>query len=155
MLMTLLTALAIAAPSQAAPARHTIQDVAWIAGCWASAAGGRQVDEQWMKPAGGSMLGISRTVAKGRTVATEFIQMREEADGLFYIALPSGQSEARFKLVAASDGSVRFENPGHDFPQVITYVRQADGSLVAQISGTVNGHARSIDFSMQRSSCGS
>ena len=155
MLMTLLTAIALAAPSQAAPTRHTITDVAWIAGCWANASGGRQVDEQWMKPAGGSMLGISRTVAKGRTVATEFIQMREEADGLYYIALPSGQSEARFKLVAVADGSARFENPSHDFPQVITYARQADGSLLAQISGTVNGQARAVDFPMQRGSCGS
>ena len=153
-MMTLLIALTIAAASQAAPSKHTINDVAWIAGCWSSAAGGRQIDEQWMKPAGGSMLGISRTVAKGRTVATEFIQMREEAEGLFYIALPSGQSEARFKLVAAGEGSVRFENPAHDFPQVITYVRQADGSLVAQISGTMNGQARAIDYPMQRSSCG-
>src|SRR5688500_4741980 len=137
MLMPLLIALAMAAASQAAPARHPINDVAGIAGCWASASGGRPVDEQWMKPGAGSMLGRSRTVAKGRTVATEFSQMREEADGLYYIALPSGQSEARFKLVAASEGSARFETPAHDFPQVITYVRQADGSLNAQISGTV------------------
>ncbi|MDQ3071578.1 MAG: DUF6265 family protein [Acidobacteriota bacterium] len=154
MLMTLFTALAVSLAPQAAPARHTINDVAWIAGCWTSSSGGRQVDEQWMKPAGGTMLGISRTVAKGRTVATEFIQLREEADGLYYIALPSGQSEARFKLVAASEGSARFENPAHDFPQVITYVRQPDGSLVAQISGTVNGKARAIDYPMQRGSCG-
>ena len=155
MLLTVLAALALAAAPQAAPARHTINDVAWIAGCWASNAGGRQVDEQWMKPAGASMLGIGRTVANGRTVATEFLQLREEADGLFYVALPSGQAEARFKLVAASDGNARFENPAHDFPQVITYARQADGSLLAQISGTVNGKARAVDFPMQRGSCGS
>ena len=153
MLLTLAAAFALVVTPQAAPARHTINDVAWIAGCWSSA-GGRQVDEQWMKPAGASMLGMSRTVAKGRTVATEFLQLREEADGVFYVALPSGQAEARFKLVAAADGNARFENPAHDFPQVITYVRQADGSLVAQISGTVNGRARAIDFPMQRAGCG-
>ena len=32
--------------------------------------------EQWMTPAGGTLLGISRTVAKGRTVAHEFMQIR-------------------------------------------------------------------------------
>lgn len=152
MLLAVITAIAIAAPQ--APVRHTINDVAWIAGCWSSAAGARQVDEQWMAPAGGTMLGVSRTVAKGRTVATEFLQLREEEAGVFYIALPSGQAEARFKLAEAADGKARFENPAHDFPQVITYTRQADGALLAQISGKMNGQDRTIDFPMRRGRCG-
>ena len=132
---------------------HTIDDAAWLAGCWTREGNGRQYDEQWMKPAGGTMLGMSRTVSKGRTSAWEFLQLREEDGQVFYVAKPSNQQEARFKLTEARDGFLRFENPDHDFPKVITYTRGADGALLAQIQGPMNGQTRTIDFPMTRGGC--
>jgi len=55
--------------------------LAWLAGCWASEGGEPGSGEQWMPPAGGTLLGTSRTVAKGRTVAHEFMQIREQEPG--------------------------------------------------------------------------
>ena len=142
----------LAASSPAQP--HVIEDVGWLAGCWTSAAGERRMDEQWMAPAGGTMFGMSRTVSKGRTVASEFLELRQEGDDVFYIARPSGQAETRFRLVEAAPGRAVFENRAHDFPQVIRYIRKADGSLLAQIEGPRGGRTRTIDFPMRPGACG-
>ena len=85
----------------------TIVKLAWLAGNWRMEKNGRVIDEQWMAPAGGLMLGMGRTIAKGRVVEQEFLQIREGPVGaLFYIAQPSGQKEATFTLASLSDMSV-------------------------------------------------
>jgi hypothetical protein len=39
----------------------TVEEVGWIAGCWQHSAGARLIEEQWMRPRAGLMLGVSRT----------------------------------------------------------------------------------------------
>ena len=131
----------------------TIDQAGWIAGCWSRLAGERSTEEHWMKPAGGTMLGMSRTVAKGRTSEYEFLRIIEQSGTLAYVALPSGQKEATFTLTTVKPGEMVFENPKHDFPTRIIYQRQSDGSLKARIEGTMNGQTRGVDFPMAR--CGS
>jgi len=139
-----------------APAQEkktTIADFAWLAGCWDGSGGGRESLEQWMKPSGQTMLGMSRTVANGKTVAYEFIQLREQDGDLFYVAKPSGQAEASFKLVKSGNQEAVFENPQHDFPQRIIYRLEKDGSLSAAIEGMSKGKLKHIDFPMKRAKC--
>jgi hypothetical protein len=128
----------------------TIDQASWISGCWSRQAGDRSTEEHWMKPAGGTMLGMSRTIAKGRTSEYEFLRIVEQDGTLAYVALPSGQKEATFTLAAARPGELVFENPKHDFPTRVMYQRQPDGSLKARIEGTMNGQPRGIDFPMAR-----
>jgi hypothetical protein len=132
----------------------TINDLAWLKGCWSSNRNGRETTEHWMKPAGGTMLGISRTVADGKTVEFEFTQIRQEASGeILFVAKPSGQPEATFKLIKGSDREVIFENRQHDFPQRVIYRLQGDGSLLGRIEGLSKGQEKSVDFPMTRTRC--
>ena len=131
-----------------------IEDFAWIAGCWERAGNNREMREHWMKPAGGTMLGMNRTVANGKTREYEFLQIRQEESGeIFYVALPSGQKETRFKLVKHAAREAVFENPEHDFPQRIIYRLEQDGSLFARIEGTMQGQEKGMDFPMKRAAC--
>ena len=130
-----------------------IERVSWIAGCWEGRTATRVYTEQWMKPLGGLMLGVSRTVAGERAVAFEFLQIRADGTDLFYVAKPSGQAEASFKLTRASEREAVFENPQHDFPQRIIYRLQPDGSLIARTEGKSNGTDRAVDFPMKRVTC--
>ena len=64
--------LAAAAPAglpdagqQAGP---DVDRLSWLSGCWTQPRGNGLVEEQWMAPRGGSMLGMSRTVIGGKTV---------------------------------------------------------------------------------------
>lgn len=130
----------------------TTSDVAFLTGCWKSERGARVVEEHWLAPAGGSLMGVGRTVADGKTTAFEFLQIRDLPDGLTYIAKPSGQAEAAFIATSKSARRVVFENPQHDFPQRISYSLSGD-TLTARIEGTMNGKERGIDFVYTRANC--
>lgn len=132
----------------------TINDLSWLAGCWEGNVRGRHIDEQWMKPAAGLMLGMARTIAPGKATEFEFTQIREDKTGsIYYVAKPSGQAEASFKLIKLENKEVVFENPEHDFPQRVIYRLQPDGSLFARVEATVNGQTRGIDYPYKRAKC--
>ncbi len=139
-------------PKSAAPATVAINQLGWLAGNWRMEKGGRVVDEQWMAPVAGVMLGMSRTVFRGKVVEHEFIQIREGPGGaLFFIALPSGQKEAAFQILSLSATVAVFENLQHDFPQRISYTLQPDGSLLAAIEGPgKDGQTRRVEFPYKR-----
>jgi len=131
-----------------------IDDLRWLGGCWARDGGEPGSGEQWMSPAGGSMLGLSRTVRNGKTTALEFIRIVETDDGgLHYIALPSGQALTAFVMTAISSDEVVFENPAHDFPQRVAYRRLSAERMVAWIDGDIDGQFRRIEFPMIAVDC--
>ncbi|MGB5815735.1 MAG: DUF6265 family protein [Thermoanaerobaculia bacterium] len=131
----------------------SVEDLAWLAGCWASVGAEAGSGEQWMEPAGGTLLGVNRTVKGSETVAHEFMQIRETESGeIEFIANPSGQSEAAFSLVGLSADEVVFENPDHDFPQRIIYRLKGD-DLEGRIEGKVKGELKGVDFPLKRVDC--
>jgi hypothetical protein len=127
--------------------------LSWFAGCWRQESSSRTVDEVWMAPQADGMLGMSRTVAKGRIVEYEFIQLRAREGKIVYIAKPSGQPEATFTATTVGPREAIFENPAHGFPQRIIYRLQADGSIAARVEGTAQGKTRGVDFPMKRVAC--
>lgn len=144
--------LSAADPAPQGTVPVAISQLGWLAGHWRMEKGGRVVDEQWMAPAGGVMLGMSRTIARGKVVEYEFIQIREGPGGaLYFIAMPSGQKEAAFQVVSVSAMEAVFANPQHDFPQKISYRLQPDGSLLAVIEGSGrDGQTRRVEFPYKR-----
>ena len=110
-----------------------------------------------MRPAGGLMLGVGRTLrrtAAGDSVSEfEFVRISERDGRLVYKAQPSGQATAEFISEEVSDSSVTFANLAHDFPQRVRYRRRGTDSLLARIEGTRNGALRGIDFPYARSAC--
>ena len=131
--------------------KTTVASLGWLAGEWVFERNWRVVTERWGAPAGGMMLGTSHTVAKEKTVEYEFVLIRAEANGdIVYVAKPSGQREASFKLVRASERELVFENPEHDFPQRISYTLKDDQTLVAAIEGAKNGKPRRVEFPYRR-----
>ena len=147
-------ALAAITGVTAAAAERDIEQVAWLAGCWKNESAEAGSVEHWTQLAGGTMLGVSRTVRRGETVEFEFMQLRHLPDGtLAFIAFPSGQPSTVFPLLRISDAEAIFENAEHDFPQRVVYARDGEAKLRARIEGTVNGTLRVIEFPMSRVSC--
>ena len=132
----------------------TIDELAWISGCWAVEGAEPGSGEQWTAPAGGTMLGTNRAIRDGRTVAHEFLQIRETDDGsLVYIAAPEGQTETEFELLSSGLNLVAFENSWYEFPRRIIYRLEGDDRLVARIEGEVDGEFQAVDFPMRRVPC--
>ena len=162
-LLAVLLAVPAAAPAQAeGPASAvadtlptgaaSIEDLGWLTGSWGFEEGGRRYEEHWTAPDGATMLGMSRTVAGGRTVAHEFLRIDERDGRLVYTAWPSGQPTASFTSVTVGGGRVVFENRAHDYPTRVIYERRQDGSLLARVEGTRDGEPAGSDFPLKRRS---
>lgn len=144
--MTVVAAsLMTSAPIQAAD----ISDLGWLSGCWVQTTGDRVVEEQWLAPAGGLALGVSRTLRGGAVRSYEYMRI-EAVEGVpTFFAMPSGQAPASFPAVRQTNDEIVFENTTHDFPQQIVY-RHTDTGLHAHISGSMSGETRTITFNYQR-----
>jgi hypothetical protein len=145
------TSRAPASPGGATPdAPQSISGLAWFAGSWETDDRGRYVEEHWTRPAGGTMLGMSRTVRGDKTVAFEFIRLESRSDGIFYVAQPQGRPPVDFKLASLHDQEATFVNPGHaDHLKKIVYRKNADGSLTARIEGQDGGQSFSQEWQLQ------
>jgi len=150
--------LALSASRRASTPRDTtaldsptsISGLAWFAGSWETDDRGRYVEEHWTRPAGGTMLGMSRTVRGGKTVAFEFIRLESRPDGIFYVAQPQGHPPVDFKLAELQGQEATFVNPGHnDHLKKIVYRKNLDGSLTARIEGEDAGQAFSQEWLYQ------
>jgi hypothetical protein len=137
---------------RAKPAAKGIERLAWLQGCWELASAGHTVEEQWMAPRGGSMVGVGRTTRGDALIDYEFVVIRERGEQLVYIAHPSGQPASEFLASTVSEDSVVFENAEHDFPQRIGYRRQG-AALEAWIEGAKAGQNRRIEFPYRRAAC--
>lgn len=150
-------ALAVhALASTISPPQDPVPDlnrVAWLSGCWELRSGARLVEEQWMRPRGGLMMGMSRTSRNDTIVEFEQIRVETRGGSLYFVASPSRQATAEFLATAITDSSVTFENPAHDFPRKIAYRRQGADSLVGTIEGPRGGQTRTISFPYRRVTC--
>jgi hypothetical protein len=84
-----------------------IDRAGFLQGCWERRAGNRQVEEQWMKPRGGTMLGMARTVRGDTLIEYEFVRIFEQGGRLIYAAQPSGQPPAEFTSASIEAGAIR------------------------------------------------
>jgi hypothetical protein len=138
--------LALFLMAQAAPPA-TVADLGWMSGRWETvSANGEWTEESWGRPRGGLMLGYSRSGAGERLREFEFLRVQAGEDGApTYLAQPGGQPAVPFRMTAHDATSATFDNPAHDFPQRIRYVRTGD-IMVATISALDGSHAMSWTY---------
>ena len=118
---------------QAAPAA-SVDSLGWMSGRWEAVEGQQWTEESWSAPRAGVMLGYSRTAQNGTVRAFEFLRLQAGADGVpVYWGSPGGEPAVGFRLTASTPASATFDNPGHDYPQRLHYVRDGE-TMVATIS---------------------
>jgi hypothetical protein len=133
--------------------------MSWLYGCWGGKVNGRDFREQWMPLRGNTMLGIGSTEFQDKLSSYEYLRIEGRGDGVYYVALPSEQKEAAFKLVSAvrdnrDEANIfTFENAQHDFPQRIIYRRGTEGWLYATIEGKMQGQDRQVTYPYRRIDC--
>ena len=129
-----------------APEACSIEKLAWMAGSWEMTTEKSRTEEHWTTVDGGTLLGMSRTVAGGKTVFFEYLRVEARPDGIYYVAHPKARPGTDFKLVRCEGEEAVFENAEHDFPQRIIYRKKPDGSLHARIEGPREGKIVGQDY---------
>lgn len=146
--------LALILAAQLAGPPATIDQMTWLQGCWIQTKPNGAVEELWMAPGGGTMLGLGRTVRDGKLRDYEFVRIVEADGSLAYVAEPSGQAKATFALKSLTADEAVFEDPAHDFPQRVIYRRVGGDAVAGRIEGQIGGQAKSVDFPYKRCASG-
>ena len=130
-------------PMMASSGNSAQSGLDWLSGCWVTADQSSQ--EVWVVDSDKSLIGFSVALSAGKVVFYEILSIKQNDDGLWtYTAHPSGQASASFIAVETSENSVVFANPDHDYPQEISYRRDAS-QLYATISLRGGDNPNSFD----------
>jgi len=132
---------------------YDIKKAEWLIGTWENKSLKGSIYETWSKTNDIELSGKSYILKEKDTIVFENIRLVQETDSLFYIPIVKNQNEGlpvRFSAKTISETQLIFENPQHDFPQIISYTKINTDSLTAEISGTKNGQNRKQTFPMKR-----
>jgi len=133
--------------------KSPINKAEWLIGTWVNRTPKGNIYEAWTRKNDGELFGKSYMLEKNDTILFETIRLVGEGDSLFYIPAVKDQNNGRpvrFAMKVISDTKLVFENPKHDFPQIISYNRINADSLVAEISGIIQGKERRQMFPMKK-----
>ncbi|HOZ75922.1 MAG TPA: DUF6265 family protein [Flavobacterium sp.] len=134
-------------------AKDKIKTADWLIGNWENELEQGILSESWEKANDSTFNGKSFFIKDKDTLNNETIVLSQKGDDLFYIPVVQGQNNNEpvvFKMTKADAKQLVFENPKHDFPQKISYTKINNDSIVAAISGVVNGKAESESYPMKR-----
>ena len=144
------SAVGVVADAEETPAGPSASLPGWLAGAWTREARGAVSEELWHAPRGGMMLASTRTASENQVYEFEFLRIVQREGTLVFIAQPNGDPPTEFALTAQGADSVRFENPAHDFPQVIVYRSTGAGRMEAVVSGRDPKGPRRVVFEFSR-----
>jgi Domain of unknown function (DUF6265) len=131
------------------PQTAAVDDLAWLAGCWAQVGDGERIEECWLAPRGGMMLGVGRTLRDDGRTAFEFLRIAADEDGtVTYFASPGGKPPTPFRLTSRGPRQAVFENPEHDFPQRLVYRLDDDGVLRVRVEAVTGGETRGFGLTL-------
>ncbi|MEM6895393.1 MAG: DUF6265 family protein [Bacteroidota bacterium] len=151
-IMALLASILIG--SWAIQTKGDIKKMEWVLGKWERQTSKGVVYEHWTKLSEFQLDAKNYMVRDGKTTVLETIQLISNTEGVFFIPTVGNQNNAqpvKFTLNKLSDIRFEFVNEQHDFPQYITYHKVGSDSLVAEISGTINGKKQRRQFKMKKS----
>ncbi len=123
----------------------SVKDIDWLAGTWMDTNG---MEEHMTTAEGGKILGMSKLVMGGKIAFYEFFEIEEVGGNLVLTPMPFGKPGVKFTATQVTGSSVRFENPKHDYPNMINYSYKKNGTLQITVEGNQSGKPISTTFHM-------
>jgi hypothetical protein len=151
-LILLLTAL-VSCKNSGSNEKDKIKEARWILGNWENKTVDGNLTETWKKVNDSTFQAQSYFIKEKDTLHFESITLQQNGEVLSYSATVKGQNSDKpvtFKLTNSTEKQLVFENPKHDYPKKIIYTQINEDSLVAEISGTLEGKATSEKFAMNK-----
>ncbi len=123
----------------------------WLVGAWSGRDGEATIRETWCPRADGSLVADNRTTVGDRQVAFERIAIADDGGRAVYLARPGGREDATpfHRTDPGTAPAAVFENPTHDFPHGLLYLRDGD-ALHVTVNGREQGELRTLEFHWTR-----
>ena len=114
---------------------------------WERKDGDKTTLERWFPHAGTTIMGMSHTYDSKRTYFFEFMRIATHGGRIAYIVQPGGDRPTLFRAAKVTDDEAVFENPAHDHPQRIRYVKTDKGmtATISQMDGS-----KATEFAFER-----
>jgi len=120
-----------AAQSANPPANATLANLAWLEGRWQGTWGPRIIDQTWMAPKAGTMIGVFREVGNDNTLVVELFSLVETSAGIEYrsrhftpsLAPWETSAPSVLKLTSADPARIVFENALDGKPKRVVFTR--------------------------------
>lgn len=139
-------------PETSVSSGYAMEGKEWLLGLWKIP--DQPYFEHWKKESDTSFAAISYRVLEGDTHVLEHIRLFYENEKLVYqptLQRDSGQVAINFWHQDTGRDTLVFENPAHDFPNLIYYEHAGQDSLHIFIQGTLPDSSTSRQyFSMKR-----
>jgi hypothetical protein len=110
--------------------KATVADLAWMTGSWAGPIGEQTLEENWIRPLGGSIAAVVRFTEDGATNMTELIVIEESRGTLVFRVqqwfpgyVPRNPEPQEMTLVELAENRVGFASAGPGDFNSLTYSR--------------------------------
>ena len=120
----------------------------WLAGEWnrTNAKPGRSGVEKWIMNSATELHGWGISLRGSDTTFVEKLKITVKDNNIYYVAdVPGNKQPVYFKLIKITENELVFENPEHDFPKQITYIR--DG---AKLKATIAGNGKAMEYLFEK-----
>ena len=138
-----------------APGKNTVDAFQWMTGCWQakSARDGSTINETWLSPRGGSLLGIGQTYVDGKTLGWEAMRVYDEAGAVKLWLRPGLRNELTMTLEAAGDAFNAFSVKEGDTTTKLRYERKSPTEMLATFRLEQGENRRGADFLFAKVEC--
>jgi hypothetical protein len=130
-----------------------IKSTQWLIGKWENKSADGNLEETWKKVNDSTFQATSYFIKEGDTLHYETVTLQQNGEDLNYNATVKGQNDDKavtFKLNTEIEKQLVFENLKHDYPQKISYTQITKDSLLAKITGIIDGKSTSEQFPMKK-----
>lgn len=122
-------------------------EIDWIVGVWKQ--GNKEVFEKWTKVNSNEFRGVSYNMEKGYATIEEQMRIVSKKKGEWYfeaILEANNNVPVRFKWIPDPVVQLKFVNEQHDFPNIISYKKEAYDIMNARISNMDGTKSMVFDF---------
>ena len=154
---------ATAAQTQAPRAglKATVAQLAWIAGPWAGTLNDRTIEQHWMTPLGGSMVGMYRSIRENRVTLYELLAIEQAGDEVYLrikhfapgaglVSQEAKEQSADHVLVKAEGRTAVFEGGTPASPVQVTFNSPDADTLTITVARQRDGKPVATDFKYRR-----
>ena len=144
-----------------APAKATVDQLAWVTGAWTGTLNDRIIEQHWSAPLAGSIVAMYRSIRANKPTLYELLAIEQEGEGVVLrikhfapgaglVGREAKDQSIDYPLVSLGDRTAVFEGNAGGSPARITFRSPDTSTLDITVAGQRDGKAVATEFKYTR-----